>query len=339
MLEPSTEPLDLDLFLLPDATLILLAALIEPLRAANRVAGKPLYRWRLVSTDGAPVTTTSGISIPVDDAYSPDKGDVPLVVVASYNWQNSVTPALVRQLGAARRHRPMIIGVESGVWLMARAGLLDGHRAAAHWEDYEEFAAAYPNISLSEERFVVDGRRITTGGALPTVDLMLEIIKQRQGYSMALEVSRLFIYEPVTTSAAPAIVPSTSGLRQLDGRVSNAVTIMEQTLHAPLNLEQLAKRVGVTSRHLQTLFRACLGVPPHVHYLALRLYAARRQVIETRLPFADIAPACGFSSAAAFSRRYREQYGESPTETRRNRAGRSMAGVKERKRKGRIVAE
>jgi len=73
---------------------------------------------------------------------------------------------------------------------------------------------------------------------------------------------------------------------------------------------------------LQDLFQEAMGVAPHQHYLALRLNAARRKVIETRAEFADIAALTGFNSSSAFSRSYRAHYHESPTETRRRlRAG------------------
>lgn len=318
MLRPDRDRLDLDLLMIPHATLILAAAIVEPLRAANRIVGRKLYDWRLFGATGAgEVPTTSGISIPVARRFRPEESANPLVIVASYNWQQSATPALMRMLRAAARHRPVIVGVESGAWLMARASLLDDRRATTHWEDHEAFATAHPEVNLCRGRFVVDGNRITTGGALPTVDLMLEIIRRRQGYSLALEVSRLFIYEPETATSARAEVPSTSGLKRLDRRLEAAVSVMERTLDAPLSVEGLAGRVGLTARHLQSLFRTCLGVSPHEHYMALRLNAARRLVIETRQPFADIAPACGFASAAAFSRRYRAHYGESPRQTRR----------------------
>lgn len=317
MLTPSQDRLDLDILVVPDATLILIAAIIEPLRAANRVVGRKLYGWRLVGPDGEPVPTTSGIAIPVAAPFRADDGRNPLVVAASYNWQNSATPRLLRALNQAARHRPAIVGVESGPWLMACADLLNERRATTHWEDHEAFAAAHPDIDLSTDRFVIDGNRITTGGSLPTVDLMLEIIRRRQGYPLALEVARLFIYEPATAGDTRSEVPSTTALRRRDRRVEAAVRIMDATLDAPVSLETIAARVGVTARHLQSLFHACLGVSPHEHYMALRLNAARRMVIETRQPFADIAPACGFSSSAAFSRRYRAHYGESPRETRR----------------------
>jgi transcriptional regulator GlxA family with amidase domain len=316
MLTPSAEPLDIDLLVLPETNLILIASVIEPLRGANRIAGREIYRWRIYTPDGSPVETTSHIPVPAIGAFRPEKETSPLFVLASYNWRRSATSALKMQLSKTARHRSMIAGIESGSWLLAEASLLDNVSATTHWEDFEEFTAAYPNVRTVRDRFVIDGKRITTGGSLPTVDLMLEIIRRRQGYSLALEVTRLFIYEQSGARSDMQVMPSTAGLRMKDTRLAHAVRLMEENVEQPIVLARLARRAGVSARHLQTLFQEGMGVAPHVHYLALRLNAARRKVIETKATFADIAAATGFNSASAFSRSYRSNFSESASDTR-----------------------
>lgn len=317
MLTQSNAPLDIDLLVLPETNLILIASVIEPLRGANRIAGAEIYRWRIYTPDGAPVQTTSNILVPADGAFRPQQEATPLFVLASYNWRRSATPALKMQLSKAARHRTVIAGIESGTWLLAEASLLDEASATAHWEDFDDFAAAYPQIRVVRDRFVIDGKRITTSSSLPTVDLMLEIIRRRQGYSLALEVTRLFVYEQGGGRGEATAMPSAMPLTMNDPRVAQAVRLMEETVEQPLPLARIARRAGLSARHLQALFHQSMGVAPHVHYLALRLNAARRKVIETTASFADIAAATGFNSASAFSRSYRTQFGESPSESRK----------------------
>lgn len=74
LLQRSTERLDIDLLVLPDTNLILIASVIEPLRGANRISGSELYRWRLLTPDGAPVPTTSHIAIPAEGLPGDDRG-------------------------------------------------------------------------------------------------------------------------------------------------------------------------------------------------------------------------------------------------------------------------
>lgn len=307
----------IDILVLPETNLILLASVIEPLRAANRIAGRDLYRWTLHSADGRPIETTSGIPVPVAGAFRPARETDPLFVLASYNWKDAASRELRFLLSKTARHRTLIAGIESGSFILAEASLLDGFSATPHWEDFEDFSRTYPQVETVRERFVIDGKRITTGGPLPTLDLMLELIRRAHGYSLALEVSRLFIYEQdrarSDVSESRAVGPADT----MDIRVQAALKLMEDTVDAPMPLSKLARRAGVSIRHLQDLFRQTMGAAPHTHYLALRLNAARRKVIETKASFADIAAETGFNSASAFSRSYRAGYAESPSETRR----------------------
>jgi len=318
LFEASFDALDIELLVLPDTNLILLSAVVEPLRAANRIAGNVLYRWRMFSSDGAFPETTSQIPIPVMGLFDPQREAVPLFVLSSYFWRRHITTSLKMRLSRTAKYRSVIAGIESGTWFLAESGLLGDCLATIHWEDQEEFARAYPQISLSRDRYVIDRKRITTGGPMPTLDLMLEIIRTRQGYSLALEVARLFGHVPPRfASDAAYSAPRNEHRSMSDPRVGRAIQIMEKNIEQPVRLSRIAAEVGVSSRHLRELFQSDAGIAPHLHYLALRLNAARRMVIESETSLTEIAALTGYESAAAFSRSYRLRFGESASETRR----------------------
>ncbi|HUS54739.1 MAG TPA: GlxA family transcriptional regulator [Thermohalobaculum sp.] len=317
MFTADPSPLEIEVLVLPDTTLILVAAVIEPLRAANRVLGRAQFRWVLTTPDGAPAPTRSGIPIPAARPFDPLASGAPLVVAGSYDIAAHMTAGLVRRLGRAGRARPMIGGVEAGAWVVARAGLLTGRRATTHWEDLEDFTAAFPDIDVVPRRFVLDGNRFTSGGAGPTLDLMLELIRVRLGYPLSLEVAKLFTYEqsaenPGRVDQAPALTLA----RPREPHLARAVEAMEAHLDEPWPITRIAHFAGVSARHLQTQFRAHFGTSPYAHYQALRLNRARRLLIETRRPALEIAELTGFASPASFARAYRRQHGESPRETR-----------------------
>jgi transcriptional regulator GlxA family with amidase domain len=321
MFQRSTQSLDIEVLIVPDATLILTAAVLEPLRAANRILGRQHYTWTISTPDGLPAMTTSGIPIPADRRFDPASSGAPLIVVASYRLETHMTRDLVRRLSGARRTRSAIGGVESGVFLLAEAGLLNTTRATTHWEDLEEFSSHYPDIDLRQERFVVDRNRFTAGGASPTLDLMLHLIRERQGAPLALDVSKLFIYAPDRTEQRRQ-TPSLGELIQSDARVAAAVRVMDGHIDQPLAIADIAGRIGLTARHLQTLFKRALGVAPADYYLGLRLTQARRQIIETRRPISEIASGAGFAHLAVFTRAYGRVYGEAPRKTRSTQANR-----------------
>jgi transcriptional regulator GlxA family with amidase domain len=315
----ATEPLEIDLLVLPDVSLLSLASTMEPLRAANRVSGRSLYHWRLLSPDGRAVPTSGGLPIPVDGRFDPDEARGALVVVASFNVFDHSTPALLAGLRRVARSGTPIGGVESGSWTLALAGLLSGRRATTHWEDLEDFAARFPDVDVRPDRFVIDGSRFTTGGASPALDMMLELIRARQGYALALDVASIFIYDQSRAAEDPQPTVSLGRLGWHEPRVSAAIRLMEARIEQPLAIPAIARRVGVGARTLEALFLRTVGLSPRDYFLALRLNAGRRLALETRSSITEIAARTGFGSASAFARAFRSRFRESPREARRKR--------------------
>ncbi|MEM7177454.1 MAG: GlxA family transcriptional regulator [Pseudomonadota bacterium] len=312
MFDPDPTELEIEVLVMPETTLILYAAIVEPLRALNRVMGRRLYRWRATSFDGAPVATASGLPIPVAGSFDP-AGRHPLLVTGSYNIHRHIDRGLIMRLVRAAQPGRMIGGAEAGAWLLGHAGLLNGHRATTHWEDLDTFATRFPDIDVVSRRFVRDATRLTTAGSIPTLDLMLELISRRQGDARALDVARLLNHAP----GGRALAPGGSGAVLRDPQVARAAALMDQHLDDPLPIGTIARHAGLSPRQLQSRFNAALGTGPQAHYLGLRLGEARRLLIETRMPVLEIAAATGFASPAGFARAYRRLNGESPTGTRR----------------------
>ncbi|TPE51712.1 GlxA family transcriptional regulator [Amaricoccus solimangrovi] len=314
---PSDEPLAITLLVFPDSSLMTLASTLDPMRAANRVAGRDLYRWETVSLDGEPPVTTCGLPIPVAGRFEPARRRDLLVVLAAFNVFAHATRGVLAATRMGARHAAMTAGIEAGAWVLGLAGLLDGRAATTHWEDLEDFAARFPLADARPDRFVIDGPVITAGGASPALDLMLALIRARQGFSTALDVASLYVYDETQAASAAQPLVSLGRLRDREPRVAAAIRAMENHLDQPLPITAIARHAGVSSRRLETLFRTAVGASPGAYYLALRLKAARRLVLDTRLPMAEIAERAGFSSIAALSRAFRREYGLPPSAARR----------------------
>jgi transcriptional regulator GlxA family with amidase domain len=315
----SDAPLKVTLVLFPGLSLLSLAATLDPMRGANRVLGRPAYCWKLVSIDGKMPVASCGLPIPVDGAFDSAEQQDALILIAAFDAIQYGTPPVLKSLRAGAKRSAIVGGVESGSWLMGFAGLLDGRRATTHWEDLEDFAARFPNVDVQPDRFVVDEPVFTTGGATPALDCMLSLIRARNGYSAALDVASLYIYEEVRTSSDAQPIVSLGRIRQHEPRVAEAIRIMETHIDRPVTIAAIARRVGVSTRALETLFLRIVDVSPGVYFVALRLNAARRLVLDTNLPMADIAERTGFSAIASLSRAFRRQFGAPPSAARRAR--------------------
>jgi len=204
-------------------------------------------------------------------------------------------------------------GVDTGAWLLGKAGLLDGKSATTHWEDLEDFADYFRQTEVRPDRFVIDKGVITIGGASPTFDFMLHLIRSRIGYPAALEVASVFVYDEThfSTDAQPLV--SLGLFNDFEPRVTKAIRIMESNLDEPISVTSVAKRLNISSRRLENLFQLHLQTTPGAYYLNLRLLRARKYVTDTLLPMQEIAIRTGFNSLSSFSRSFKKSYHNSPS--------------------------
>ncbi len=315
--QPERTPLDVTFLVFSGASIMCVASAIDPLRAANRISGGESFRYRLVSVSGDPAITTCGLPIAVGGRFDPAASTDVIVVIAGFGTQGYATASFLQGLRRAARSARACGGIEAGTWLVARAGLLEGRAATTHWEDMEDFAAAFPGTDVRPDRYVIDGPVFTSGGASPTFDLMLHLVRSRLGMAAALDVASVFIYDQsrAATDAQPLV--SLGRLDGYDPRLAQAIRLMEAHVDQPFGIDAIAKRTGVTPRTLESIFRKSIGETPGAYYLRLRLTAARKLVVDTRVPMTDIAARTGFSSAASFSRAFARSFGKPPTALRK----------------------
>ncbi len=296
-----------------------LAAAVDPMRAANRQAGRTLFDWDFVTPGAADVRLTSGLRVPANPLHRTAPVDL-LLVVAGFDLEAQATPALCAGIRRLAARAETVAGIDGGPWIMARAGILRQHRATTHWEDLETFAQTFPETVTVNARFVESGDRLTSGGAAPAIDMMLRLIGRRHGTALAEKIAGSFIYD--IGSLPPGPQHRRGGLRDMSGITARAQDLMEAHLEDPLTLQEIARRLGLSLRALQMHFRKGPGVSPRAHYLALRLAEAERLVCRTHRPLHDVALATGFNSQSSFARAYTARFGLS---ARRHRARGGLA--------------
>ena len=315
--EPSSEKLRVTLLVLPDSSMMSLASALDPMRAANRNANHRLFDWNLATLNGKTARLTCDLpvepNIVLDESSS---GDV-LIVIASFHQQRHAGPSHLRLIRKIAGNYAAVGGIEAGSWILARCGLLHNRAATTHWEDLEDFGNAFPQVKLRADRFVIDGKFFTTGGASPTFDFMLYLIRRRYGYPLAIEVSSVFIYDGVHSATDTQPLVSLGMLENSEPRVAGAIHVMEQHIDELVAIDDIAQRVRLSVRMLEYLFRQTLDMSPAAYYRRLRLQTARRMIVDTRLQLREIAIRTGFNSLSAFSRGVKSHYQQTPGECRR----------------------
>lgn len=301
-------PLTVAILVLDECNTLSFAAAVDPMRAANRRAGTTLFDWLFYTATEAPATLTSGLKInglAIDQLLRCDL----LLVVAGFRLEEQSTPRLLASLRRLYATGTTIAAIDGGPWLLAEAGLLDGHSATTHWEDIEKFSQQFPRITTLRDRFCISGRIATSGGASPCIDMMLYLLETRYGADLARRVSSAFLYDPMPASAQrPISIPRSIHHHP---KVIKALDLMGQTLDAPLSIPEIATITGLSIRTLEINFQTHLRKSPQAVYLQMRLEEAQRLATDTQRPVRDIALATGFSSPTSFARAFKAAHGNS----------------------------
>jgi transcriptional regulator GlxA family with amidase domain len=292
------------------------ACTLDPMRAANRIAANAVFEWKILTLDGRPVTLTCGLPIPADAKFGEAPANDILIIIAGFDSQLHARRDTIARLAKSASLFRTIGGVDAGSWLMARAGLLNGHRATTHWEDLEDFAGDFPDIDVIANRYVVDGHFFTTGGASATIDLMLHLIRSRKGVPLAMQVANVFTYDEIHMAAEAQNLVSLGRLDSFQPKIAAAIKIMEARIDEPVLIQSIADTLKMSIRALEMLFHKTVQISPGKFYRHLRLQAARRMIIDTRLSIQQIAVRTGFGSASAFSRAFKVHFGQNPTRIR-----------------------
>lgn len=302
--------------LVPEFAVIALASAIEPLRIANRYIGRP-YRWTLLSQDGRAVVDDNGIPIQPQRALG-DAGPLgTLILCADIRPERFYSRELRARLHALDAAGATLGALDTGVFLLARAGLLDGCRVTTHWEVIDAFRERFPRIAVSQTLFEVGPRRLTCAGGTAALDMMLNAIAADHGLPLANRVAEHCLHDRIRSGDAAQRMALPLRARIHHPRLADAVRHLERTLDAPVRLADLAARTGLSVRQLLRLFSRHLGEGPAQFHRRLRIEHARTLLRNSELTVTDAAIAVGFESVAHFCRAYREQYGRSPGGDRR----------------------
>jgi len=286
--------------------------------ASCKIQSGQSYRIRLVTEDGAPAQSASGVK------FVPDAGlreaiwpSDTLIVAGPYGVPDrpseGVTRWLREQAAQSRRYGSTC----TGAFLLAHAGLLSGRRVTTHWQYADRLAAEYPDIQVEPDRiFVRDGPVFSSAGVAAAIDLAFSLIEEDHGRALALWAARrlvVFLKRPGGQSQfSAALIAQTATTGPID-RIR--LHILENP-RADLGLAALAEVAGVSPRHLSRLFQAELRMSPAAYVELTRLDIARGLLEDSASPIKTIAYAAGFGSTATLRRAFLHRIGVTPVEYR-----------------------
>lgn len=296
----------------------------EVFAAANHVAdglGRtgPRYRLRVVTVDGSPIVSESGLTITAERLPGGNNGPDTLIIPGGDGVHEAATDReTIRVTRALGTTVPRLATVCTGTFLAAAAGLLDGHRVATHWARAERLAAAYPRIEVDEQALHVhDGNVWSSAGVTAGIDLGLAMVEHDHDAEVAQISARWLVVHlrrPGGQSQFAAPVWTEPSPIEPIRRAQELVRASPGSDHA---VTTLAREVGLSPRHLTRLFRTEVGDTPARFVEQVRVDAARHELESSDVGLATVAKRCGFGTGETLRRAFHRRLGLSPDEYRR----------------------
>lgn len=310
-------------FILADRfTLSAFSIFIDYLRlAADEGDGSRQRRcnWEVMGAVSAPARASCGVEVSCSLRYAdPTRFNYLVVVGGLLGDKPQASKECMDYLARAASAGVRLVGLCTGSFILARAGLMTGRRCCVSWFHFQDFLNEFPHHKpLADRIFIEDGDRITCSGGAGVAHLAQHLIGRHLGAPVARKSSHVLITQAAASTEEYQPHPPTIGTPR-DKRVHRALFLMEQNVAEPLSLGEIADRLKLSRRQLERLFHAEFSASPAEIYLRMRLDLAHYLLCHSDRLIGDVAYEAGFPSASHFTRKFKAMFGCRPTELRRN---------------------
>lgn len=304
----------------PGAELLDVIGPLEAFASADALAVRGgTYAVTIVAKEAGPVRASSGLTIHATaDLSATAAADTILVAGGAGVEAAAQDPAMhaaLRQAAAAGRR---VGSVCTGALALAASGLLDGRRAATHWNWCEHLAQRYPSVTVDRDPiFLVDRGIWTSAGVTAGIDMALAMIERDHGPKLAVRTAQ----ELVMFRRRPG------GQSQFSVELAAAATrsrpmqsLQEWILaHLPGNLavDSLAAQAAMSPRNFARVFQRETGMTPARFVEWARLQRARELLETSAQDLETIAVSCGYGSADVLARAMLRRLNATPSDYRR----------------------
>jgi transcriptional regulator GlxA family with amidase domain len=302
----------------PSAQILDITGPLEVFSTASRFLAIPRYATQLVSSDGGPVLSTSGLEFatsPIAEVVD----DIDTLVVSGGRdmgeaaADSKLVDNIRRLAGQSRR----VTSVCSGAFLLAAAGLLDGRRATTHWAECAELERNYPNVSVEPDAiYVQDGNVWTSAGVSAGIDLALALVADDHGRKAAATVARRLVVYLRRSGGQGQFSALLAAQSANDEPVRDLLAWIPDNLTADLSITAMAARTHLSERQFSRVFKSEVGITPAEHVEAVRIEATCRLLETTLLGVEEIARTCGFGTPETMNRAFRRRLNTTPSDHR-----------------------
>jgi transcriptional regulator GlxA family with amidase domain len=277
--------------------------------------GGPAFDFTIATAEPGGVRTSLGFEMTITDGLEV-AADADLIAVPAHTI-SGVDERYLDVIRDAHARGAWILSVCSGAFVLAEAGVLDGHRATTHWMHTDRLAAQYPGITVDPDvLFVEDARVITSAGTAAGIDAALHLVRLEHGAAAANVIARRMVIPPQRDGGQAQYIPTPVQERCSDS-LAAVTEWMLDNLAEDLSVEHMARRALMSSRTFARRFRDDVGTTPAAWLNRQRILQAQQLLETTELGFETIAQQTGFGTAAVLRHHFLKVLQTTPTSYRR----------------------
>lgn len=290
------------------------------------LSGHKLFDLRVCASERGVLRADHGLRI--DTAFGLETVvDADIVVVPSWRDPAEKPPQALRDaLLAAYARGAQIVGLCLGAYVLAYTGLLNGHRAATHWELEQDFLARFPEVQLDTNALYVDDHRlITSAGVAAGLDCCLYIVRRHYGSAIANRVARRMVIPPHREGGQAQYIEQPVPASAHDTRINNLLDYLRSNLQKSHNLDALACYTNMSRRTFTRHFLKATGRSVGEWLMAERLQRSLELLESTSYSIETIAELVGFQAASWLRQHFKTRFDVTPSEWRRTFQGSAHA--------------
>ncbi len=314
----SRPQLSVGFVLLDQFTLAAFSGFIDVLRLAADLGGgsRQIHTaWQVMSVDGLPRTSSAGIALEVSGGLAQDLEAFDYVAICGGNdYLNTHMPSPLRDwLQRVAKSRTRLLGICTGTFALAQAGVVGSRSVCVHWNVLDAFRTRFPKTPAAVDHLFIDeGDLITCAGSTAAIDLALYLVARHCGREKAQQAVRHMMLQGIRQGRQPQ-AHFYANLEDIkDERVRQAAHYIEQRMDSLPTLDAIARYVGLGRRQLTRAFQQSLGLSPMEFQRSLRVEYGAWLLVNSHSSITQIAMDCGFSDGAHFSREFRARFNMCP---------------------------
>lgn len=315
--------------LCPSFTLTPMACFTDALRlAADRhdESKQVFFKWGYASTSEGEVISSSGLPVSSTIGLS-DLGEFDCIVVCGGLLRDfeEIPSSVFTLLAELHDQGKMIIGLCTGSFALAKAGLLNGKSCAVQANVLRDFVSMFRDTTpVTNKNYWIEGNVITCPGGILSLDVAAHVIRHSSDLSRTYKALDYMLFNYENPRQYFPKRPYQEQYDKAGALTQHVIQMMETNIDEPVSISELATRLATTRTRITRQFIEDMAISPGKFWMELRLDIACQLLLEKDLSITEIGYNVGFNDTAHFCKRFKDRYEVSPNSYRQKFTNKSV---------------